>query len=126
MSYRYSVLAALVLILGLGATSAAMANPTCRCDVLCSRIEQRCLDLGGTLDECAEAYDNCFIQCGDPWPCGPTGNSPLGLVNQNDGDNMLGLKIPFWLKSNGELATHLEAAEEAPSDVEKDGSRQSN
>lgn len=125
MSYRYSVLAVLVLVLGLGATSVAMANPTCQCDVICSRIEQRCLDLGGTLDQCAEAYDNCYLQCGDPWPCPSTGG-PSEPLTQKDGENSLGLKIPFWLTSNGELATHIEAAEQAPVDIEKDGSGQGN
>ena len=66
---------AVAMLIGvcLSGAPSAIANPTCECDVLCARHEQRCLDLGGTVSQCADLYDSCFISCGDTWPCGPTG-----------------------------------------------------
>ncbi len=115
MSYRTLILSAFVLLIGLGTTTVAMANPTCQCDVICSRLEQRCLNLGGTVDQCVNAYDNCSLQCGDPWPCGSTcsgGGCPSQLT-QTDAKDLLGLDVPFWRTAGEEIVTHAVDVERA-------------
>lgn len=120
MSHRYTFLAILLLVIGLGATTSVIANPTCDCDVLCSRFEQRCLDFGGTLDECADIYDSCFITCGDPWPCGSTTaavTSPADST-QESGQKWLGLETPSWWTPPSHIVLDGDTAEKAVPTVE--------
>lgn len=121
MSYRFYVLAVFALVIGLSATLTATANPTCRCDEICSRIEQRCLNAGGTLDQCANAYDNCFLSC-DTWPCASTcddGACPDQLApTPQRGENLLGLETPSWRNSESEFVHESDNGEEAIVDEE--------
>lgn len=119
MSYRSLILSVFTLIIGLGTTTVAMANPTCTCDEICTRVEERCLNQGGSVSQCADAYDNCFIMCGDTWPCPPTDGTYPNPRFVNANSDALVLEIPFWMTTKKDLAAHVEAADEASHKIEE-------